>query len=360
MATFILQEKDRQNIGVSSLETNRRAALGFSEKRGAGAIMERVSAMLPAGLALEIGRTASFLSERGERVEEIRLRSERRVYLTVGGAAGRRNLALDSVLSAAELESVLRRMCDGSLYSYSESIIRGYVSLGGGIRVGVCGRAATEKGSILGVYAVSSLNVRLPYAEAHLPPHIILAVRECVRRGEGVLIYSPPAEGKTTLLRSLVTELSGKAGDGAMRVCVIDSREELCPLAFGRAQSADILIGYPKAEAMSIATAFMSPQVIICDEIGGEDDVRAICEAQNCGVPLVASAHGESVEGLLCRPSMLALHKSRAFGRYIGLRISDGTPRYVMHTREEADKSLENVGNDISHAERSLPLLAEA
>lgn len=359
MATVILQDTDKRAAlsPIAALRESRSPVAPY-ESLSSVLPMTRVLSMLPAALALEISKVEAILKEKGERIEEIRLRAERRAYLTVGGRSGRRNLALDALLDGVGLESVLKRICDGSLYSYSESIIKGYVSLGDGVRVGVCGRAATEGGRILGVYAVSSLNIRMPYGVVGVAPRILSAVRESVRHGEGVLVYSPPAEGKTTLLRSLASELSG--GESPMRLCLIDSREELNTPCLRREQSTDILTGYPKAEAISIATAFMSPEVIICDEIGGEDDVRAICEAQNCGVPLIASAHAASVEGLLRRPSMLTLHESGVFGLYIGLRISDGAPGYTLVTREEAERRLEDNGNASARAERNVSLLAKA
>lgn len=319
--------------------------------------LERICSLLPSGLAFEIRERLSGIKARGERVEEIRMRAGSCAYLTVGGASGRRNLALDSMSEGNELESTLKRMCDGSLYSYSESIIKGYVSMGGGIRVGVCGRAATESKKILGVYAISSLNIRLPCGEVWIEPRVLGSIRRNLLSGSGVLVYSPPAEGKTTFLRSLAAELS--SGEAAMRTALVDSRDELELISPSREQSADRLVGYPKAEAIGIATAFMSPEVIICDEIGGDDDIKAICEAQNCGVPLVASAHGERISSLLRRPSMLALHRAGAFGLYVGIRISEGELKYTLHSREEADRAIENSGDNNACIERRVSLLAK-
>lgn len=320
--------------------------------------VERVCALLPVGLAREIRRAEADLQARGESIEEIRVRGGRRAFLTVGSAGGKKNLALESYLSPDELADTLKRMCGGSLYTYSDSIVKGYLSLGDGIRVGVCGRAATERGRILGVYDISSLNVRLPRINVRVDSQILSFVRKTVANGKGVLIYSPPAQGKTTLLRSLARELSG--GASPLRLTIVDSREELALSARLGELSADILSGYPKAEAIHIATAFMNPEAVICDEIGGEDDVRAICEAQNCGVPLIASAHGEDIRSLMRRPSMLALYETGAFGLFVGLRISSEGFRYTLHGAKEVEKIIENGGNDNACDKRDIPLLAKA
>lgn len=342
MATVILQ-----NLQKNSLETG--------TKSEAGSPLERVCGFLPYGLACEL---RDFREARSGRIEEIRLRSGRRVYLTVGTREGKRNILLDSFLDSAALGSILKQMCGGSLYTYSESITKGFISLGGGVRVGVCGRAATEGGKILGVYDVSSLNIRLPCTDIPLDERVVLRIKQTLRRGEGVLVYSPPAQGKTTVLRYLCKVLS--SGADSLRTVLVDTREELAISSQAKELSVDVLTGYPKAQAIAIATAFMSPEVIICDEIGREDDVSAICEAQNCGVPLIASAHGESAMTILCRPSLLALHKVRAFGLYLGVRISRSGFDCTLHSGEEVEEILESGRSFDVSAQRNIPLLTKA
>ena len=281
----------------------------------------------------------------GERIEEIRLRKERCTYFTIGSAGRKRNFATDLILSADELLKIFERMCDGSLYAYSESIIKGYISLPSGVRVGVCGHAAVERDKIFGVYDISALNVRIPRADILADCNLLELVRKKLRLGQGVLIFSPPAQGKTTCLRSLAYALA--SGDEPMRVSVIDTRGELSfapRLSRGNnALSLDLFIGYPKAEGIRISTLFMNPEVIICDEIGGEEEARAIADAQNCGVPLIASAHGSSLSSIMLKNGISTLHKACAFGVYVSLRIgAGGTFGYSVYSREEADKAIED------------------
>ena len=174
-------------------------------------------------------------------------------------------------------------------------------------------------------------------------------VRKKLRLGQGVLIFSPPAQGKTTCLRSLAYALA--SGDEPMRVSVIDTRGELsfAPKPYFNATrgndklSLDLFIGYPKAEGIRISTLFMNPEVIICDEIGGEEEARAIADAQNCGVPLIASAHGGSLSSIMLKNGISTLHKACAFGVYVSLRIgAGGTFGYSVYSREEADKAIED------------------
>lgn len=334
----------RGRVKMATVITQNRKIEEASEQGFAtGAAFTRLRSLLPRGLCEKIRAALSALSEPCF-VEEIRLRSGRRVCLTLGTRSGKRNLPLEVCFSQSELSCMLERLCDGSLYAYGESICRGYISLGDGIRVGVCGHASLEDAKIRGVYDVSSLNLRIPHRPIPLDPALVLKIKQTVARGEGVLVYSRPANGKTTLLRSLCYALS--CPDGALRVVAVDSRDELCPSLEGSELSLDVLCGYPKAEGIHIATAYMNPDVIICDEIGAEDDVGAIISTQNCGVPLIASTHGEELCSTLRRPAIARLHEIGAFGLYVGVAIRFGEGfDYLLHTRKEAGGLLEASRN---------------
>ena len=109
---------------------------------------------LPYRLLEEIRRRSG-----GERIEEIRLRRDRRASLTLSG----RNLVLDTILEGSEIDATLTGMCSGSLYAYSDTINNGYISLPSGVRVGVCGKASCEGERMIGVHEISSLVIRIPH-----------------------------------------------------------------------------------------------------------------------------------------------------------------------------------------------------
>ncbi|MBQ1956924.1 MAG: hypothetical protein II365_04050 [Clostridia bacterium] len=272
-------------------------------------------------------RAISELERFGGRIEEIRLRSMRCISLTSEG----RNIMLDTVLTQAEMEQTLKSMCSDSLYAYSETINRGFLTLDGGIRVGVCGRAACENDKIIGVYSISALNIRIPH-RIQRPDKGVLSVCELLRSG-GVLVYSPPGVGKTTFLRSAVAALAG--GDKPWRVVVIDTRGELSFSLDSSRMCLDILSGYPRAAGVDIAARTMNAQLIVCDEIGDLSEALAIVSAHNCGVPLLATAHAGSVGELLRRKSISLLHRSGIFGSYVGLnRTGDGFSYRTTSARE--------------------------
>lgn len=263
-------------------------------------------------------------------MEEIRLRAQRCMSVTSAG----KNIMLDTILTQGEIEQTLKNMCAGSLYAYSETINRGFLTIDGGIRVGVCGKAACEDDKIIGVYGISTLNIRIPH-KARRADACTAAVCELVRSG-GVLVYSPPGVGKTTLLRSAVSVLA--SGEKPMRVVVIDTRGELSFSLDSAKLCLDILSGYPKAAGVDIAARTLNAQLIVCDEIGDFDEALAIVSAHNCGVPLLATAHAGSVKELLHRVSIRMLHDAGIFSAYVGLtgRQSGGLT-YRVTPRESAN-----------------------
>ena len=293
----------------------------------ADALPASVTRALPTRLSDEIRRTSPY-----SRIEEIRMRAGRRCSLVVSGE----NLMLDTVLERGELEAVLEGMCQGSLYAFSDTRKQGYVSLPDGVRVGVCGRAGCEGERIIGIYEVSSLSVRIPHRSPTQGEEICRLLHS-FDRTSGVLIYSPPGIGKTTLLRSVATMLASGRWDSSakpLRTVVIDTRGELAFAVEGRDLCLDVLSGYPRRQGIEIATRCLNAEVIICDEIGDYEEAMSLVASHNCGVPLIASAHASSVEQLLSRTGLRLLHEARIFGAYVGIeRDGRGSFHYNITPR---------------------------
>ncbi|MBE6577520.1 MAG: hypothetical protein E7653_05225 [Ruminococcaceae bacterium] len=298
------------------------------QKRPSGALTALLG-VLPPSIYLEL----ESLSARGVAVEELRLRGGKRAYVTSRG----KNIPLGITVEQWQIDDIVENVCDGSMYAHADTIRKGYVTLDGGIRVGMVGRASVENGRVIGVYDISGLCIRLPHPVSGVGGPVCRLLRDSSLDG-GVLVYSPPGEGKTTLLRAVTAALA--SGDGAFRVSVVDGRGELGAFLGGSELCTDVLSGYPKAEGIEIAARSMNAQLIVCDEIGDEAEVRAIIAAQNCGVPLLASAHASSIEGLLRRTGIAALHRAAVFGAYVGIKRRGAERDYVYSvTRyEEADE----------------------
>ena len=242
-------------------------------------------------------------------INEIRLREGKKMYLTIS----RENVASDYVCTAEDILFTTQALCQGSLYSYSDSIKEGVITTKFGIRAGVCGRAVLCGGVIDCVRDISSVNIRIPHRVYGAADALYELVNEC----GSVLVYSKPGLGKTTLLRELIPLMSGTNAHN--RVAVIDTRYELSAL-IDEAESADILLGYPRREGIMTAVRTMSPEYIICDEISTADDRDAIMYALSAGVNVVVSAHADSYRDLSLNKSIKELVESNAFSGFYGIR----------------------------------------
>src|SRR6185437_11559456 len=86
----------------------------------------------------------------------------------------------------------------------------------------------------------------------------------------------------------------------------------------------DVLDACPKAEGMMMMIRSMSPDVLIVDEIGREEDSMAIMEAVNAGITLVMTTHGNNFEEIKKRPILKSIIDQQVFNRYIELSRAQG------------------------------------
>lgn len=282
----------------------------------AAAQYEKACALLPGRLSL---LALSIPSHQMAKAEEIRLRTGQPVFLSM--PEGEMALPQTRVISD-DLEYVLDRVTEFSPYTAAESLRQGYVTGEGGFRVGVCGTILSDEGQSRGIRDISSLAIRIPRERENLA-HPLLG--QLLHRGRPVstLLLSPPGGGKTTLLRDLVRLVSdGSELCEPMRVSLVDERGEIAAMYRGVPQLSvgrhtDVMDGCPKSLAVAMLMRSMTPQVIAVDEIALASDVSAVISAVNCGVVLLATVHGSSVDELMERPALEELFSCGVFKRVV-------------------------------------------
>lgn len=243
----------------------------------------------------------------GKEVEEIRLRRDLPLSLTVKGD----NLRGTGCMTGEEAQNVLYALCGGSLHAHEKTLREGYIPLTEGARAAVVGVASADHGQIEAVREITAISIRIPrYVKGNADA--ILAEAERTHFSRGILIYSLPGEGKTTVLREAAIRLSSPPY--LKRVALIDSKMELYrPHAF-RGCLCDVLRGYPVPSGIALAVRTLSPQILVCDEIGTDEQADAILSAHPSGVPLIATVHASASTDLLCRPSIARLFQGGVFG----------------------------------------------
>ena len=277
-----------------------------------------------------------------DKLQEVRLRVGQPLFILWNGKE--RFLPYGTgtmhIVTKEEIRETLEYMSHYSLYAYENELRQGFLTIEGGHRVGVAGKVLLENNKVKNMQYISSVNLRM----SHEVLGCANTVLPYIIQGKGILhtlIISPPCCGKTTLLRDLIRQISdGTEYFKGRTVGVVDERSELGGSYQGIAQNTlgkrtDLLDCCPKAEGMLMLIRSMSPEVIVIDEIGGEEDVHALEYAMQCGCKMLASVHGLSMEDIREKPVLGELVKKKRFDRYVvlGKEIHPGEVKAIYDER---------------------------
>lgn len=235
------------------------------------------------------------------------------------------------IVTRDDIARMFNLISANSVHAFEEELRQGYVTVKGGHRIGMAGKAVLEGGQVKTIKHVRSFNIRIARncrgAAATILSKIISNGRPL-----STLIAGPPSSGKTTVLRDLARSFShgiDSAGVPPMNVGIVDERSEIAGCYAGIPQNdvgprTDVLDACPKAEGMMMLIRAMSPNVLITDEIGTPRDATAILEALNSGVVVFASAHASAKTDLWLRPGLKTLLEMKAFQRLVILSLRHG------------------------------------
>ena len=278
--------------------------------------IESLIPYLPDGLMTEASK---LLHEFGNRVNEIRLRTGRPAVVML--ADGYQFMRRGKPVNADEITLCFEKICGYSVYSHQNELVKGFVTLPGGHRVGICGTACLDKSGNRTVKNISSLNIRI--ASEHIGCSNGIFERLFAEEISGILIAGPPCSGKTSLLKDFALKLS--SAPYYRKTVLVDERDELAAMYRGApcntlGEFCDVLSGYPKGEGILNAVRALSPDIIICDEIGDREDAEAVCDVINAGIVMITTVHACNVDELYRREPVRKLLQSGTFRKIVLLK----------------------------------------
>lgn len=236
-----------------------------------------------------------------------------------------------------------------SLYAFENELKNGYITIPGGHRVGICGTTVVDGDRIKTIKNFSGINIRICHqifdVSKPLINHIV-SINENIPKVFHTMIISPPACGKTTMLRDIIRLLSyGVLGKfNGLTVGVVDERSEIAGSYQGIYQNdvgprTDVLDACPKDLGMIMLLRAMAPKVIAVDELGKENDILALEDIINSGVKVICTVHGNTLDELKKKDTLKYILDKEIFERYIVL----GKPSEFGNIKEIYNKKFETI-----------------
>ena len=291
---------------------------------------------------------------KGENIEEIRLRinkpliingNQRDYFYNEKSKKLDMNMNNAYVVTKEDIEQTFQIICKYSIHSFMDDIKKGFITLRGGHRAGIVGKAIVEEGKVENIKHISSLNIRISKEVKNCSDKVMNHIIKSPTTINNTIIISPPQCGKTTLLRDIVRNLSNgsdKFNFKGVKVALIDERNEIAGSYLGIPQMdvgirTDIIETCPKDMGIIMVLRSMSPNVIVTDEIGTEKDIKALYTALNGGVGLITTVHGDSIEDIRNRKELRNLLDEELFKRVILLsaRKGPGTVEKIYDLQEK-------------------------
>ena len=268
-----------------------------------------------------------------EYIAEIRIRAEKPILIYLN----RKEMSLDEKgkliyvsekgrkFSYQEIQELLDFWCQDSRYAFQNEIKRGFLTIEGGHRIGICGEViCDEEEHVKYIKYISSINIRIAHEIKGVANKLMLYIKDEYQI-KNTLIVSPPGGGKTTLLRDIIRQLSkGDKIYAGVNVGVVDERGEIAACFQGIPQldvgdRTDVLDNCKKAIGMRMLLRTMAPAVIAVDELGSIEEIQLIQQMKGNGCAVIATIHGNNMEELRQKRILEELWKEDVFQNIVFL-----------------------------------------
>lgn len=296
----------------------------YNYRKGSGSLgkEEEILKILPVKVGNEV---RDFLLK--DSIQEIRIKVNKPIIINLPS----KEVILNTITTLDDIKQILVRVSNYSLYAYEEEIKQGYITIKGGHRIGIAGECVLSQGEVRTIRNISSLNIRI-CREVKGCSNEVMKFISTNDRVFNTLIVSPPKCGKTTILRDISRNISNGMPINNLRgkkVTIIDERSEIASCFNGVPQldvgvRSDILDNCLKKDGMIMAIRSLSPEILICDEIGTEGDVEALNMAFNSGVNIIVTIHGYSIDDICKRRVFKDLLENSILDRIVVLSNRNG------------------------------------
>ncbi len=230
-------------------------------------------------------------------INEIRIRKNKPIiiyavntlyFIELGGVLTRTLNDRCISVNQDDFEYICDKLCSHSYHTNMSSLTEGYVTAKNGSRIGVSSTAVFKDNKIYSVKDITSLNIRISHEYRNCAKKIIdLTYRNKL---PSIIVAGLPGCGKTTFLRDYARLISNGYGGEYKKVSIIDERKEIAA-EFDVGVNTDTLFGFNKAKGIEIATRTLSPDLIVCDEIGSIEELEKISYSFSTGVSFAVSLH---------------------------------------------------------------------
>lgn len=294
----------------------------------------------------------NFSSDILSAITEIRLRRGKAIivyikktpyFITFSGTLASNCSDKSLTVGDEEFDFITDRLCNRSFHTNMHTMVDGYITAKNGSRVGIASSAVYKDGKISSVRNIDSINIRI--AGEHRGCSRVILNELYTDNTPSIIVAGSVLSGKTTFLRDFSRQLSSGFSGKYRKIAIVDERCEIAG-GFDVGVNTDVLSGFEKSRGIEIATRTLSPDIIVCDEIGNIDELEAIRSGFSTGVSFAVSVHFNYYDNAPANSILSGLIETGQFD-YIVLLKSFTDKFEIIDLRSEKFESSRN-GNDNS------------